>query len=344
VVRAAAAGILAAALFTPLGLARAAATPRAAALRAEQASLVRREHAAVLDLFAVESGLSRARGELQALRARSADLADRRAAARRHAAAVRQSLATARSRLDDALRALYREGQPDAMAILFGASSLDQAVDGIDGLRRTARTNRQLVADLRRRQASVRAAEARLARSARQLAAAEAQARLGVTRLEQAARTRQQKLSSLRARRDLTARQVASLDALALAAERRSAALAAAAPARPAHANPAPAPVAAHVSDVSPPAPGGTRALVVDVVAYHLPGHTASGLPVGVGVVAVDPSVIPLGTRLFVPGYGPAVAADVGSAIKGTIIDLWMPSRAKALAWGRRTVTITVYG
>ena len=62
------------------------------------------------------------------------------------------------------------------------------------------------------------------------------------------------------------------------------------------------------------------------------------------GVVAVDPSVIPLGTRLFVPGYGPAVAADVGSAIKGTIIDLWMPSTAAARAWGRRTVTITVYG
>jgi 3D (Asp-Asp-Asp) domain-containing protein len=90
--------------------------------------------------------------------------------------------------------------------------------------------------------------------------------------------------------------------------------------------------------------PVGSRTLVVDAVAYHLSGHTASGLPVGIGVVAVDPSVIPLGTRLFVPGYGPAVAADVGSAIKGNIIDLWMPSTPAAQAWGRRTVTITVYG
>ena len=79
-------------------------------------------------------------------------------------------------------------------------------------------------------------------------------------------------------------------------------------------------------------------------VAYHLPGRTASGLPVGVGVIAVDPTVIPLGTRVFIPGYGPAVAADVGTAIKGNIIDLWMPTTAQALAWGRRTVTITVYG
>ena len=80
------------------------------------------------------------------------------------------------------------------------------------------------------------------------------------------------------------------------------------------------------------------------MVAYHLPGKTASGLPVGVGVIAVDPNVIPLGTRVFVPGYGPAVAADVGSAIRGNIIDLWMPSTAQALAWGRRSVTITIYG
>lgn len=83
--------------------------------------------------------------------------------------------------------------------------------------------------------------------------------------------------------------------------------------------------------------------LKVDAVAYHLPGKTALGVPVQKGVVAVDPNVIPLGTKLHVPGYGPALAADVGYAIKGRIIDLWFPSTAKARAWGRRTVTITVY-
>lgn len=83
--------------------------------------------------------------------------------------------------------------------------------------------------------------------------------------------------------------------------------------------------------------------LKVDAVAYHLPGRTALGVPVRKGVVAVDPRLIPLGTRLFVPGYGRALAADVGTAIKGRIIDLWMPSTAAARQWGRRTVTITVY-
>jgi 3D (Asp-Asp-Asp) domain-containing protein len=94
------------------------------------------------------------------------------------------------------------------------------------------------------------------------------------------------------------------------------------------------------------PASGADSAsyrLRVDAVAYHLPGRTASGLPVGKGIVAVDPKLIPLGTRLFVPGYGKAVAADVGYAIKGRIIDLWMPSDTQARAWGRKTVVITIH-
>ena len=70
-------------------------------------------------------------------------------------------------------------------------------------------------------------------------------------------------------------------------------------------------------------------------------GTTATGLPVGWGVVAVDPSVIPLGTHMTIPGYGEAVAADTGGAIVGATIDLWFPSVAQANAWGRRTVTIT---
>ena len=83
--------------------------------------------------------------------------------------------------------------------------------------------------------------------------------------------------------------------------------------------------------------------LEVDAVAYYLPGKTALGIPVQKGVVAVDPRLIPLGTRLHVPGYGHSIAADVGTAIKGRIIDLWFPSTKAARNWGRRTVTITVY-
>ena len=90
-------------------------------------------------------------------------------------------------------------------------------------------------------------------------------------------------------------------------------------------------------------AEAGLYRLKVDAVAYHLPGRTASGLPVGKGVVAVDPRLIPLGTKLFVPGYGRGIAADVGAGIKGRVIDLWMPNDGAARRWGRKTVVITVY-
>ena len=96
-------------------------------------------------------------------------------------------------------------------------------------------------------------------------------------------------------------------------------------------------------ADVSQTAPPHAYRLKVDAVAYNLPGRTALGIRVRRGVVAVDPRLIPLGTKLHVPGYGRSIAADVGYAIKGRIIDLWMPSYAAATKWGRRTVVITVY-
>ena len=54
-------------------------------------------------------------------------------------------------------------------------------------------------------------------------------------------------------------------------------------------------------------------------------GITATGVFVTYGVVAVDPNVIPLGTKMFIPGYGYGVAADTGGAVKGNIIDLGYP-------------------
>jgi len=71
-------------------------------------------------------------------------------------------------------------------------------------------------------------------------------------------------------------------------------------------------------------------------------GHTAIGLHAGKGVVAVDPRVIPLGTRLYVEGYGECVAGDVGSAIKGRRIDLGFDTYRQALTWGRRPVKVTI--
>jgi 3D (Asp-Asp-Asp) domain-containing protein len=73
-------------------------------------------------------------------------------------------------------------------------------------------------------------------------------------------------------------------------------------------------------------------------------GMTATGVPVHLGSIAVDPSVIPLGTRLYVPGYGYGVADDTGAAIQGDRIDVYFPTESAALDWGLRTVTISILG
>lgn len=71
-------------------------------------------------------------------------------------------------------------------------------------------------------------------------------------------------------------------------------------------------------------------------------GITATGIRATYGVAAVDPSVIPLGTRLYIPGYGEAIAADTGGAIRGYMIDLCMESYSEAMSFGRRNVTVYV--
>mgnify|MGYP001316302872 CR=1 FL=1 len=59
-------------------------------------------------------------------------------------------------------------------------------------------------------------------------------------------------------------------------------------------------------------------------------------------IIAVDPNVIPLGTKVWVEGYGEAIAADTGSSIKGNKIDVLFKSQNQALQWGRKTVTVKV--
>lgn len=79
--------------------------------------------------------------------------------------------------------------------------------------------------------------------------------------------------------------------------------------------------------------------------AYSLRGKTASGRMVGRGLIAADPSVLPLGSRVRLehPGYsGEYVVADTGGAIRGRRIDIWIPSTGEAMRFGRRTVKLTV--
>jgi 3D (Asp-Asp-Asp) domain-containing protein len=71
-------------------------------------------------------------------------------------------------------------------------------------------------------------------------------------------------------------------------------------------------------------------------------GVTCNGKRAGYGIIAVDPKMIPLGTKMYVPGYGHGIAADVGGAIKGNRLDLGFNSRSGAMQWGKRWLTIQI--
>ncbi|MEH7111472.1 3D domain-containing protein [Neobacillus niacini] len=100
------------------------------------------------------------------------------------------------------------------------------------------------------------------------------------------------------------------------------------------------------------PAPAGASAgveLYVNSTAYSYESagnFTAMGYNIrenpNMKLIAVDPSVIPLGSRVWVEGYGEAIAGDTGGAIKGHKIDVLMPNNAQAYAWGRKTVKIVI--
>ena len=70
-------------------------------------------------------------------------------------------------------------------------------------------------------------------------------------------------------------------------------------------------------------------------------GHNLTANP-NMKLIAVDPSVIPLGSKVWVEGYGVAIAGDTGGAIKGNKIDVLMPDKGSSSSWGRKTVTVKV--
>ena len=208
---------------------------------------------------------------------------------------------------------LYKQGDVSALAVMLGSQSLDDAVTRLDDLNRVADQSREVVAITT--DAQVRLARLRATLDAKRVAldAAVADARATTSALAAArARARRLHRDACDAQQRLKVAQIHALEATAQRVVHKSDAdpggRRQSGDAEPRRRDAALAPAA--------PATGG-RTLTVSSTGYSLPGRTATGLPVGWGVVAVDPAVIPLGTRMTIPGYGEAVAADTGSAVRG---------------------------
>jgi 3D (Asp-Asp-Asp) domain-containing protein len=298
------------------------------ALHQEQHGLASRSHSALLSLYVLGARLERAHSELARLRDRVDALRRERQQLLADIRIVEHNLQASQSLLAGHLRRLYQHGEPDSLAVLLGAESLDDAVERLDALELSSRQGAQAVAESRAGRAKLQQLARTLEARVREVEVLELQAERTTSALAAARAQRVAYIASLAHQRRLNARQIAALDSHARRVVEQTEVVQAQSSATP-----------AAVSPIS----SGAQTLTVTATGYSLPGKTATGLPVGYGVVAVDPSVIPLGTRLAIPGYGEGVAADTGSAVLGYTIDVWFPTLEAAKAWGRRTVTITLH-
>ncbi len=320
-------------------------------LRTSNTALAASERAALLQLYAINSRLDRARGDVADAESRLSSARRRLGEARHQLAVARRTLALAQTNLGQQVRALYEADDVDAFAVILGSESLDDIITNLDALSRAARSTGSVIEQTNRAKRSTVRLLASLKRRASALARLRASAAARAGELSAAQSERSAYIGRLRNEQRLNAGRIAALEARARAAE--AAATVATVKAQTANSlSPfeSGSPAAQSSSEPAPAAPtpiqpasGSRTHLTVTATAYSLPGNTASGLPVGPGVVAVDPTVIPLGTRLYIPGYGEGIAADTGTAIKGLRIDLWFPTLQQAQQWGARSVTITVY-
>jgi len=99
-----------------------------------------------------------------------------------------------------------------------------------------------------------------------------------------------------------------------------------------------------NTSHFQSPPQEGKKSYTLSVVArsYCIRGFTSRGVATNMGVVAVDPRVIPFGSKIYIPGYGWGTALDTGGAIKGNSIDIWFPTYSQCMQWGVQNITVTV--
>jgi peptidoglycan DL-endopeptidase CwlO len=311
-------------------------------------ALASKTRSATLGLYALDQQLAGAEARLQSLHAQAHALRLRRASLEVRLTIARRGATIAQRHLGIHVRALYERGNVSTLEVVFGARSLDDALTSIDDLNRMAGQDEEVLSDVKATRAQLTVAVRRLSTQAAALSAATRDAAATAASLTHSRAERSAYIASLARQRKLTVEQIAAVVARAKAAQERTAALLRAAALKATAAaktvpltDSAPLPPTPLVPTATLP-PGG-RVLTVSATGYAIRGRTATGLETGWGVAAVDPSVIPLGSHMTVPGYGEAVAADVGSGIVGARIDLWFPTVAQANAWGRRTVTIVLH-
>lgn len=304
-------------------------------LQAQAGQLDANYRQALSDLVAVDSEVGRYNSEIQSATARRDELKSEIAAAQKSLTQEQADLADKQTALEKRLRVSYKSDDTGYLEVMLGAGDFSEFLNRVDMINMIAEDDRRLIASINEAKQSQEQKLAALNQSQADLAGLLDQLDAAQSNLISAREEQKGVVASLQSRLQSNQNQISQLRAEAADIEARMAQMQNAASSTPA--------AAAEPGPQSPPPPAARGAsFTMTATAYCLGGTTATGMPVGRGIIAVDPEVIPLGSRVNVSGYGDAIAADTGGAIVGNRIDVWLPCD-EAYSWGVRDVTLTVY-
>jgi septal ring factor EnvC (AmiA/AmiB activator) len=191
-------------------------------LRAQNATLDAASHRALLELYALDAKLARSRQRLDQLQVQQIAMAKQQHTDELALGLARSSEQKAQKALFDRARALYIEGDPDPLAVILNASSLDDLISTIDGVNRLAQQDEMIITQLRRSQQSLQEAMTALEKRQAALAKLTEQAQQAAASLASARTEKLQYLTSLSRRKAFNARQIASLASAASQAEQKA--------------------------------------------------------------------------------------------------------------------------
>ena len=290
---------------------------------------------AVTDLVAVDSEVTRYSNEITDTGQRLDDIKASISEEQKRLDECQAQLNERQDALEKRLRGTYKSNDVGYLDVVMGAGDFSDFLNRVDMINYIADEDRQLISSFQDAKHGVEEKIASLSDKQNELAGTIDQLNAAQSNLVAAKSHQQETVNSLKSRKLANDGQLAQAQAEASAIEARMNQIQQQAMA-------APAPEDGDGGYDSPPPATGGSSYSMTATAYCLGGTTATGMRVGRGVIAVDPRVIPLGTRVHVSGYGDAIAADTGGAIQGNRIDVWLPC-GEAYAWGVRSVTVTVY-
>ncbi len=300
-------------------------------LQSQSQSLDASYQQALADLVSVDSEVSRYNNEIADVNQRRADLQASIQQQQQQLQGTQKQLDDRQATLQKRLLGSYKSDDVGYLDVVMGANNFSDLINRVDMINTIAESDRGLIDSIKEAKQSLEDNINSLAGKQKELDSLAGDLNSAQQSLVAAKTHQQSVVDSLKSQKLANDGQLANLQAQAASIESRMNQIQSSSSSGSSGGD----------GDYSPP-PGGGATITVQATAYCLAGSTATGMPVGRGIIAVDPSVIPLGARVHVSGYGDAVAADTGGAIVGNRIDVWLPC-GEAYAWGNRTVTVTIY-